>query len=165
MKKYTQWIIQEFFHVLPGLIFFFIAFNLINYTESLMFRAEDVKAFSFFAVLLGAGVVAKILLVFDHLPVITLFRKKPLIYNILWQTMIYSLVALLIRYLTNLYPFTQFQERTVYYESFRAAVDWTRFWAIQIWYIVLFFVFTLTRELIRVIGKEKIARILFGKTF
>lgn len=157
--------IEEFFTILPGLIFFFIAFNLINYTEALMFHAEDVKAFSFFAVLLGAGLVAKILLIIDHLPVITLFKNKPLIYDILWKTTIYSLVALFIRYLTILFPFAQFEERSIDYESFRSAVDWTRFWAIQIWYIVLFFVFSLARELIHVIGKEKILRILFGKSF
>lgn len=157
--------IKESFTILPALVFFFIAFNLINYTEALMFHAEDIRPFNFFAVLIGAGVVAKILLVIDHLPVITLFQKKPLIYDILWKTAIYSLVALLIRYLTALYPFIQIEERSIHYESFRAVVDWTRFWAIQIWYIVLFFMFSLARELIHVLGKEKISRILFGKHF
>lgn len=163
MGKFKKRAIEEFLTVLPGLVFFFLAFNLINYTEALMFRHEDIRAFGFLEVLIAAGIVAKILLVIDHLPIIAMFRKKPLIYDVFWKTGIYSLVTFAVRYLSILYPFVDFEEKTIDFERFWLAVEWTRFWAIQIWYVVLFLVFALGRELVRVIGKDKIRRILFGK--
>lgn len=162
MNCTSKWAAREFFHVLPGLVFFYLAFNLINYTESLMFREENIRSFGFFSVLLAAAIVAKVLLVIDHLPVLWIFRNKPLIYDVVWKTLIYSLVVLLIRYLTVLYPFNHLRGEGVDYDTFQAGVDWTRFWAIQIWYVVLFFVFSLGREMVRVIGKKKLLRLLFG---
>jgi hypothetical protein len=163
MQRIGKWIVAEFLRILPGLIFFFLAFNLINYTEALMFRRDQVKTFSFPTILIAAGVVAKILLIIDHLPVISMFRKKPLIYDIVWKTFLYSTVALLIRYLTLLFPFIGIEKRSVDFDRFHAAIDWTRFWAIQIWYVILFFAFTLAREVTRAIGREKLQKLLFGR--
>lgn len=162
MARVRKWISEEFFRVLPGLIFFYLAFNLINYTEALMFRSEKARTFGFFTVLIAAGVVAKILLLIDHLPVISVFKKKPLIYGILWKTLIYGFVAFVIRYLTVLYPFYKWKEHSLDYERFLSSIDWTRFWAIQIWYTLLFFVFALSRAVIRAVGKERFYLLLFG---
>lgn len=163
-KRIALWLRSEFLHLIPALIFFFIAFNVINWTEVLLLRKVDVSLFSFGAILLGAGVVAKVIVVADHLPIINAFPNKPLIYNVLWKTTVYGLISLLIRYLMVLYPFIPGTGTLAEaYRHFWESMDWTRFWAIQIWFFLLFFIYVSFRELVQAIGSDKVRKLFIGK--
>jgi len=39
---------------------------------------------------------------------------------------------------------------------------WPHFWAIQLWLIVLIFVYCATRELVRAIGRQQVQMMFFG---
>jgi hypothetical protein len=39
---------------------------------------------------------------------------------------------------------------------------WPHFWAVQLWLIVLIFVYCSMRELVRVIGRQRVLQIFFG---
>jgi hypothetical protein len=39
---------------------------------------------------------------------------------------------------------------------------WAHFWAIQLWLVVLIFVYCTGRELVRVIGRERVMQLFFG---
>ena len=41
-------------------------------------------------------------------------------------------------------------------------VVWPHFWFIQIWLLVLFFLYCTMRELMRVLGRERVRAIFFG---
>ncbi len=41
-------------------------------------------------------------------------------------------------------------------------VVWPHFWFIQIWLLVLFFLYCTMRELIRVLGRERVRAMFFG---
>jgi hypothetical protein len=41
-------------------------------------------------------------------------------------------------------------------------IVWPHFWAIQLWLIVLIFVYCSMRELVRVIGRQRVLQIFFG---
>ncbi|MDX2312683.1 MAG: hypothetical protein QNL90_01305, partial [Gammaproteobacteria bacterium] len=41
-------------------------------------------------------------------------------------------------------------------------VIWPHFWAIQIWLLVLFFMFCALRELIRALGRERVRAMFIG---
>jgi hypothetical protein len=41
-------------------------------------------------------------------------------------------------------------------------IVWPHFWAIQLWLIVLIFVYCATRELIRAIGRPQVQMMFFG---
>lgn len=41
-------------------------------------------------------------------------------------------------------------------------IIWPHFWAIQLWLVVLIFVYCASRELIRVVGRERIQQMFFG---
>ena len=164
MRRIYKWVKKELFHVLPIFVFFFLAFNFVNLTEALMRKKEGVRAFSFLLVFIAASVVAKIFVVIDHLPLVNAFRQ-PLIQHVVWKTFLYGTASFLVRYLNRLIPFLISKEPlTISYQQFTAAVNWPLFWAIQIWYFVLFFLFILGRELTLVIGVPKIRQIFFGKT-
>jgi hypothetical protein len=75
---------------------------------------------------------------------------------------IYVLASLLLHYLEHLTP--------LWWRlgSFAAANDrlleemvWPHFWAIQLWLIVLIFVYCALRELVRVIGRDRVRDIFF----
>jgi hypothetical protein len=116
--------------------------------------------FGYVSILVASAVVAKILLIIDHMPFIEPFHRKPLIYNIIWKTGLYSLSALIVRFLDRLIPIML---KGHSFQDFIAIVHWPLFWAISVWYCLLFFVFVIFRELIYTVGISKVRRIFFGK--
>jgi len=41
-------------------------------------------------------------------------------------------------------------------------IVWPHFWAIQLWLVVLIFVYCATRELVRILGRDRVVHIFFG---
>jgi hypothetical protein len=41
---------------------------------------------------------------------------------------------------------------------------WPRFWYVQIWLAVLFLMYSAIRELIRVLGRDRMVRMFFGSS-
>ncbi len=53
---------------------------------------------------IGALLVAKVVLLGDMLPAVNRFPDEPLIYNVVWKTLIYVIGALIVHYLEHLVP-------------------------------------------------------------
>ncbi len=158
MAQIVQWIKREFFHVLPAFLFFLVAFSFIDVTEDLLLRRGGIH-FSFWTIFIASLLVAKIVLVVDHLAFMRMFEKKPLIWSVLWKTVVYAVAIFSIRFLIRWSPFLF---RSEPFDLFLSTVDWAIFWAVQMWYYMLFFVFNFSRGLIQFIGAEKARRIFFG---
>lgn len=139
---------REIVRLIPIFLFFFAAFSLINMTQGLMMKEEGGSPFSMGQVVLIAVVVAKVFIIIDHLPFIDAFSKKPLICKVLWKTSLYSVAALSIRLIAR-----HFHEQHI---------PWEQFWAIQIWFLVLFFLFVAFRELRIAVGTAKVRKMFFG---
>ncbi|MES2273558.1 MAG: hypothetical protein V4487_05165 [Chlamydiota bacterium] len=163
IKKFYLWTKREFLHILPVFIFFLISFNIINMTEIFLFKKAGITPFTFLHILIAAGLIAKVILVIDHLPFTNLFRNKPLIYNSLWKTLIYWLITLAVRFCMLLFPFL-FERETfsMEFHNFVSQINWRLFTSIQTWYLLLFFLFVTVRELTEVIGPAKMRKIFFG---
>lgn len=142
------------------MIFFLFAFLLLVITKRLIQREFAIPLSGFGAALIGALIVGKVVLIADNLPLMNQFPNKPLLYNIAWKSSIYFLTTFLVRYIEHIIPF--FREYGGILEANRhllAEVVWPHFWIIQLWLAVLFFTYCAVRELIRVIGKEKVIRL------
>ena len=154
---------HEFHEVLPPAIFFLITFNIVLLDRALLLRQYGLSLTSVAAATVMALVVAKVVLIADMLPFINRFPEKPLIYNVVWKTAIYVGASLLLHYFEHLIPLWwrrgQFLE--AHLELWREIV-WPHFWAVQLWLTVLIFVYCASRELIRIIGRERIMQIYFG---
>ncbi|MBS0615196.1 MAG: hypothetical protein JSR58_01425 [Verrucomicrobia bacterium] len=148
-----QWLKSQFFHILPAFIFFYVSFALINFTEGLMMKDAGMQAFGSVAVLLAAAIVAKVLLAIDSLPFLNIFPTRPLIYNVVWKTLLYTLGSLGVRLLNRVW--------NDYFDD--TMLHWREFWAIQIWYLMLFSVFVSARDLTYEIGLKKVRQMFFGK--
>lgn len=161
--KFLNILKHEFFLVLPPTIFFFVAFLLIIATQRLIMREYHIPLAGFGGALIGALIVGKVVLIVDKLPFVNKFPERPLIYNTLWKTMIYFCSALLVRYIEHIIPLVR--QAGSLAEANRRLLEeivWPHFWLVQMWLLVLFFVFCALRELVRAIGKEKVVVMFIG---
>jgi hypothetical protein len=163
MTHILQKIKHEFLQVLPPTIFFFLAFNIVAITNALLMKGRGIEGASILEATILALIVGKVILVADHIPFINKFPDKPLIYNIVWKTAIYVLAIFLARYLERFIPFISadggFMEA---HQHVIREVIWPRFFAIQIWFTVLLFFYSVLVELVRVLGKERVVRMFLG---
>jgi len=164
MTKILQTIKREFLQVLPPTIFFFFAFNIVAITDALTLRGHGIQVSSILGATILALIVAKVMLVGDHLPFMNKFPDKPLMYNMAWKTFIYVLAILLVRYVEELIPFLKkeggFMEAN---QHLLREMVWPRFWAIQIWLVVLFFFYSALVEFVHALGKERVIKMFFGR--
>ena len=163
MSKVWSTVKHEFREVIPPTIFFLISFHIVLLDRALMLREYGVQVSAMAGATVAALLVAKVVLIADKLPVINRFPEKPLMYNVLWKSVIYIGVSLLVHYLEHLVPLWwrmgSFAEAN---EHMWTNIVWPHFWAIQLWLTVLIFVYCALRELVRVIGRQRVLQIFFG---
>jgi hypothetical protein len=163
MKHAWEKIKEEFLALLPPTIFFFIALHIVAVIRALMVKAAGISALSTVSIAVAALILGKAVLIADMLPLINRYPKEPLIYNVAWKTTIYLLISAFIHYLERLFEFSrQAGGIAAGNEKLLAEIVWPHFWAIQIVLFVLVLTYCTARELIRVIGKDRMKWIFFG---
>src|SRR5688572_11196648 len=96
---------HEVQELIPVTLFFFVAFQLLALTESLMLKQYGIHLTTFFAATLMAMIIAKAVVLTDHFGFVNRFPEKPLVYNVVWKTVIYFTVSLAVRYVEHLVHF------------------------------------------------------------
>jgi hypothetical protein len=163
MNTMVSRIKKEIVGVFPAAIFFFIAFQLLALTRALILEEYGIQVSTFVNATIAALIVAKIVLIVDMMPFVNRYPHKPLIYNVLWKTIIYFSAALAVRYVEHLIPFVRdYGDLALANRHLLDKVIWPHFWGVQIWLLVYFFMFCTIRELIRVLGQERVRTMFFG---
>lgn len=163
MKRIFHFIIRETMSVIPAVIFFLITFNLIILSERLMLRHDTPGSLSYTIATISALIMGKLLLIINSLPYVNAFGKKPLIYNILWKFMLYASFVFLFRLADkSTHLWLKYNNKTLVYQHLQEMVTMPTFWAIQIWFLMIFMVYIVACEFVRVLGKDKVKKILFG---
>lgn len=163
MSRITERVKHELREAIPPTVFFFVAFQVIAFTRALMLARYGIPVPTFAAAAIGALIVAKVVLVTDMLPFVNRFPHKPLIYNVAWKTAIYLVASLLVRYVEHLIPFVRDEGGLApAHRRLIAEIVWPHFWAVQIWLLVLLFVYCALRELVRALGRERVRVMFFG---
>lgn len=162
MSKLIHKLKHELRELLPVMLFFFIAFQLLALTQRLMLKEYGIRASTFLAATIMALVVAKVVVLSDLLPLVNRFPEKPLTYNVVWKTVIYFVASLAVRYVEHL---IEFWRKSPSFEAANrrmvAEIVWPHFWAVQLWLLILLLVYCAFRELVRALGREKIIRMFF----
>ena len=163
MSKLFAKVKQEIIEVLPPTIFFFITLHLVAIVRMLMLKGSGIPVNTSLQVTVAALILGKAVLIADLLPFINLYPHKPLIYNVVWKTTIYFLVAALVHYLERLADFWKETGSLVLgNQKLLMEIVWSHFWAIQILLLVLICFYCMMRELVRVMGRDKVLEIFFG---
>jgi hypothetical protein len=153
-------------HELHGLIpvtaFFFVAFPLLVLTDALTLKQYGIGTSELMAATIGALVAARVVMITDHFSLVNRFPEKPLVFNIVWKTLIYFIGWLSIRYAEHLFHFWRatgsFSEAN--HQIFNEIV-WPHFWAVQLWMLILLLAFCAFRELVRALGRQRIIALFF----
>jgi hypothetical protein len=163
MHKLLAVIKEEFFAILPPTIFFFVALHILTIIRVLMATGSHYEPLSTMSIAIASLILGKSVLIADLLPPINRYPKKPLMYNILWKTLIYLVMASFIHYLERLIDFARQAGGIVAgNEKLLTEIVWPHYWAVEIILFLLILAYCTARELVRVIGKEKMTRLFFG---
>lgn len=160
MQKIWQTVKHESAELLPPTIFFFVAIGLLMLTKRLVLQQYGIGVSDFAAVVVGALIIGKVVLIADHFDFVNRYPHKPLIYNVLWKTAVYVVAASVVRIGEEVLPKLLHGSATI--QQLRQGIVWPHFWIIHLWLAVLLFVYCALRELIRAIGKDEVLRMFFG---
>jgi len=160
------WVGQRFLHafreVLPPTLFFLFSFNLIVFTTNLMVHDYWFKVSGFLIATTTALIVGKAVLVANHISLIHRFRGAPLIQPILYKTIFYALVVLVVRLAER------FIHLAIDGRGFGVAFDeavhdftWRRFAAVQIWIFTCFLIYVTATEISALMGEGQMFRLFF----
>ena len=164
MSSVVSKVKEEIREILPPAIFFFVMLHIVALERALMLKGTGVPVLSSFAVTVAALTLGKAVLIVDAFPFVNRYPDKPLAYNVAWKTTIYVIAAMLVHYLENLYDFWKETGSLVAgNDKLLAEMVWPHFWATQLLLVVIIFMYCTMRELIRVIGPEKVRAMFFGR--
>jgi hypothetical protein len=154
---------EEFYAVLPPTIFFFVALHIVGVIRVLIAKGSHFQPLSTISIAVAALILGKAVLIADLLPAINRYPDKSLAYNIAWKTAIYLVIATVIHYLERLVDFSrQAGSLAAGNEKLLAEIVWAHFLAIEIILFVLILIYCTAREVVRVIGRDKVVRMFFG---
>src|SRR5687767_2958782 len=128
-KTWREKVRHQLNELIPVTLFFVVAFQLLAVTHSLMLEQYGIRTTDFLAALVGALVVAKVVVLADHLPFVNRFPDKPLMYNVVWKTAIYFAASLLVRYAEHIIHF--WRQTRGFASANRRLFDeivWPHFW-------------------------------------
>ena len=161
-RQIVRRFVHAFREVLPPTLFFLFSFNLIVFTTNLLVHDYWFKLSSFLVATTTALVVGKAVLVANHIRLIDRFRGAPLIQPILYKTLFYTLVVLVVRLVER------FIHLAIDDQGFGAAFEtavhgfsWRRFVAIQIWIFTCFLIYVTATELSNLLGEGQMFRLFF----
>ena len=149
-------------HLLPPTLYFFVAFNVITFTTNLLAHNYWFHLTSFILASTLALVVGKVVLVVDKIRIIDRFRGAPLIQPILYKTVFYSVVVLIVRILEKVVHFAF--DANGFGAAFQAAIHdftWHRFVAVHLWIFVCFLIYVTATELDALVGDGQLRRLFF----
>lgn len=164
MKKLLKAVARELFALLPVWLFFYLAFSLLRMTQMAALADYGVHSTATSLVLLGSLIVAKAFLLLRHRRLMNLFINRPLIYGVLWKTLIYDLGVFVIlsieQFLEFLRPNHSFSAAR--HDLFHLMAS-PRFWVMQLWVVLLLFVFSSFQEIIQLVGRDRFLEAWFGR--
>lgn len=163
MNKIIGRLVKELLHVLPAFIFFLIMFYILVVTKALTLREYGITPHGSAVAIVGALIVAKVILIADKLPFLNLYPKKPLAWNVALKTIAFGMITFVFLFVEEtIRAAHKYGGFSAGYEHLKADIIWPALWVREIWLTVLLVFYCSGIELARIIGFERIREIFFG---
>jgi hypothetical protein len=163
MKNIVHVIKSQLQEAIAPAVFFFIIFHLLVLTKTLILKAYAVTPTGVAVATLGALIVAKAIVMADKLPFINVFSGRPIIFSVLWKTMIYGVMGFIFRSIEELIPLLSKNEGFgSAVEHFISEVSWPQFWALQMWLMVSLILYNSFTELDKYFGAGSMRKAFLG---
>ena len=165
MHKILGKIKEELLEILPAFIFFFAMFHILVVTRALALKQYGITANASAVALIGALVVAKVILIADRIPFLNTYPKKPLIWNVVTKAGVFTAIAFIFLIIEELIRQARhFGGLSNALASFGDNIIWPVFCIRVMWLAVLLLFYCAAVELFRVIGARKAFEIFFKKS-
>ena len=162
MSKVLTKIKHEIISILPPTIFFLVFFNVMAISKSLLLIEHGVEFTVHLKATIGALIVGKVVLLAELLPFINKFPHRPLVYNVLWKTMVYFGCALVVKFLEELiHAWGTHGGLGVALVRVWDDITWPHFVFALMWLLLLFVMYLSLAELVRVVGTSKVLEWFF----
>lgn len=155
---------EEVGKILVATVFFSAGFCLIHVANRLLTEGSKVKLASLSYAIIGGLIVAKVLSTVNLLPFVHAFPDRPLVLNIAWKSCLYLAGGVIFLYIEPLLK-NLFKGSGLLASHSRAWQELMlpRTWANLIWAAMLLAFFVTSQELTRVIGKDQLKHIFWGR--
>ena len=162
--KLLSFLGREVREILPPTLFFFVGFNLILLTKRLILEQYLIQYAGFLVATTTALVVGKSVLVANAMPILRRFDNAPLVYPVMFKTLVYTIFVFIARLIEALVHYLikggvlgggQFIEDLV------GRFSWAHFTAVQLWIFALFLVYVMASELNQLFGDGELFRVFF----
>jgi hypothetical protein len=155
-------VVKEVKEAMPAMIFFLLLFHMIGLTKAVVLDEFSFTALRAAAATMGALIAAKGILLVDILPIARLFQGR-LIIQILWKSLLYGMMVLLLRFLEELIPLIpKHGGLASALKAMQTEVDWPLFAVMELWILGGLFLYCLASELAKEFGPDKVKAALFG---
>jgi hypothetical protein len=162
MGKIGAFVVKEIRNAMPAMIFFLWLFHMIALTKAVLVEDYSITALRAVVATVAAIIVAKAILIVESLPIARLFSGK-LMLNVLWKTLLFGVVAILIRFIEEIIPLISKHEGLVATTAhFYREIHWPQFWVFQLWFFSGLLLFCFASDVARTVGVDRIKEIIFG---
>lgn len=163
MSKVGDAIKHELREAVFPTLFFFVVFHVLVLTKSLVLDSYSISFNDFTIATVGAIIVAKVILIFDRMSFTNLFHGRPLVYGVLWKSLVYSLLVFAFRVVEEvLSGWSDAGSIAASMKHFLSEVTWSHYLVVQIW---VFIALTLYNSIVALdghFGEGSMKRIFLG---
>lgn len=118
-------------------LFFLVVFHLLALSKTLLLESYSVSATDVTIATVGAIIVAKVILIFDRMSFTNVFSGHPLIYGVLWKSLVYSVLVFAFRLIEEvLSGWSSTGSFGASVEHFVDKVTWAHYLVVQLWVLI-----------------------------
>jgi len=163
MRKALAFLAKEYKAVLPPTIYFLIVFHVTAFTRELMMEGYGITPTGSAMATIGALILAKVILVFNRCSFLNLFASRPMVFGILWKTLVFGILGSMFQLAEEWVPLLfKFRSASVAAEHLLAEIVWPKFWANHIVLLLWLLIYCIVVEMIRVLGATRVREIFLG---
>lgn len=163
MRKVLAFLAKEYKAVLPPTVFFLIVFHVTAFTRGLMMESYGITPAGSAMATVGALILAKVILVFNRCAFLNLFASRPMVFGILWKTLIFGILGSIFQLVEEWVPLLfKYRSAELATQHLLEEIVWPKFWANHIVLLLWLLIYCLVVEMIRVLGATRVREIFLG---